>query len=512
MSKKLVALVLFCSAAFSDVCALEDSEVRKSRAEICNSVVRISVDAFKFNWLEPYCAPQESSWTGSGFFINEDGDFLTNYHIVEQARGIRIQISSIVFQSFPAEVIGVSPERDLALMRLTDKARDDIRKILGAIPFLPFGDSDKVSRGDGITLLGYPLGQQYLKITQGIVSGMGRPKPEDSHSFLRILCFQTDAAANGGSSGGCLLNDRGEVLGVLFCGCSEARNIGYTLPINALRNAIEEMREVKISRVMVPGISVCPCNEDMAIFLGNPEDGGMFINAVAAGSSFEKIGIRKGDVIYEINGYKLDFYGAIVVPWSEDKISTLDFFSRSKRGDGVLLTVFRNGVRHKFSFEIGQSDLFPIRQMYPEYEAIDYEIFGGMVFMNLTLNYIDLAAKHVPELRRYASIGKRHQPAIVITRIVATSPAARLDCAVTTGSIVEEVNGEKVKDLDGLRKALRKSFDTKFVTILADDKRYSVFSVDSILKDEKRLASICQYPLSPFVKELYDKQPGAAAA
>ncbi|MBT4594280.1 hypothetical protein HOD08_00145, partial [bacterium] len=72
--------------------------------------------------------------------------------------------------------------------------------------------------------------------------------------------------------------------------------------------------------------------------------------------------------------------------------------------------------------------------------------------------------------------------------------------------------GEKVKDLDGLRKALRKSFDTKFVTILADDKRYSVFSVDSILKDEKRLASICQYPLSPFVKELYDKQPGAAAA
>ena len=119
MSKKFfVSLMFFGVVAFTNLCASEslekDTEVsevseakKQRRLQTCNSVLRISVSAFKVDLFEPYRAPYEESWNGSGFFINEDGDFLTNYHVVEQAHDIKIQVPSIGNDKFSAKVVGV---------------------------------------------------------------------------------------------------------------------------------------------------------------------------------------------------------------------------------------------------------------------------------------------------------------------------------------------------------------------------------------------------------------------
>ncbi len=504
IQKKLASSVMqYIGGSKTTPSAKKWVEVQK---KVSDTVVKIFSSAFEFNWLEPYRAPEQGGATGSGFFISDDGEFLTNFHVIGQATDIQVQIPSLGRAKFAAKVVGVSPERDVALLKLTDEARDAVKKLLGKIPYLTLGDSDLIGRGEEILALGYPLGQEHLKSTQGIVSGVERT------SLVEQLCIQISAALNPGSSGGCSLNENGEVIGINFAIVVGAQNIGYVLPINDLKSAIKDMHNVKLLRKAKLGSIVEPCTEDMAKFLGNPADGGYYVAGAIKNSLLEKVKIKKGDVLYELNGHKIDFHGDVVVPWSEDKVSMIDLLNRYEVGDTINMVVYRKGERKNFSFKLEPRSVLPIRLVYPGYEEIDYEVLGGTVFMHLTANHIMIMGKEIPSILKYATLDNQYESVVVVTHVMATSPAHRLEGAITPGMIVEEVNGEKVKDLDGLRKALRKSFDTKFVTILADDKRYSVFSVDSILKDEKRLSSICQFQLSPFVKELYEKQQGAAAA
>src|SRR5207249_4901678 len=105
------------------------------------------------------------------FFINDEGDLITNAHVVNQAPTVWIQIPSLGKQIIDVDVLSVSPERDLALLRVKPEGLKTIRAALGSIPYLSFGDSDTVKRSEEVLALGYPLGQQSLKSTSGVISG-----------------------------------------------------------------------------------------------------------------------------------------------------------------------------------------------------------------------------------------------------------------------------------------------------------------------------------------------------
>ncbi len=467
--------------------------------QVKDTVVQVFAQACEFNWLEPYKTPDQSEGRGSGFFINENGDIITNYHVVAQASGIQIQIPTFGHEQFDAKIIGVSPERDIALLTLTKEAKEKILKGLGKIPYLKLGDSDKILRSQEVLALGYPLGQTRLKSTLGIVSGRER--------LGHFGYIQITAPINPGNSGGPALNTNGEVIGINSRGVIEAQNVGYIIPIDEVKNALKDLYKVKLLRRPTLGCLFTIASSEMVTYLGNPGDGGWFIAKVFDNTLLKSVGIQENDMLYEINGLRVDMYGDVNVPWSEDKVNLLEVLNRLKVGDDVNLVVFRKGTRKIFNFKLEHKYLPKIRAIYPEFEpeATDYEVLGGIVVMPLNLNHIGLLIPRVPEraseLARFGKIEQQQEPAIVITHVLPNSQAYKAQI-LQRGEIITEVNDTPVTTLKEFREAIKKSKKSRYLTIRTDDKFYCVLSVDKIVKEEDALVNRFFFKKSKLIDEI----------
>ncbi len=461
-----------------------------------DTVVQIFANITESDLFQPYQTPVQKSASGSGFFINDKGDLITNAHVVNEATGIWIQIPSLGKKIFDVDIVSISPDRDLALLRIRPDGLEVIRKELGAIPFLPLGDSDLAKRSDEVLALGYPLGQQSLKSTTGVISGR-------EHHLL-----QTSAPINPGNSGGPLVNTLGEVIGINEANVPAAQNVGYAIPINLLKIILPDMYETKLLRKPFLGILFTNATEAQAELLGNPYPGACYVVEVVKGSTLERAGVKEGDMIYEIDGHRVDIFGEMSVPWSEDKISLIDYVSRLSIGQNIKLVIYRNGTRKNFSVTFKHAELPAIRRTYPGYEDIDYEIFAGMVITPLTLNHIYFLAKQAPGLAQYAEAKNQSEPALFVSHIFPNSQLYR-SRTMAAGATLEEVNGIKVKTLDDLRAAIRKPQSGKYFTIKASDNvartTGSIFIVlpwQKIIEEELKLSKDYRYPLSNTVQEI----------
>lgn len=429
---------------------------RPIQDRVKDTVVQVFSQIAEFDFLEPYKTPLQYSAFGSAFFINDQGDLLTNAHVVNQAKSLWIQIPSLGKQIIDVEVIGISPERDVALLRVTPESLKIIKEQLGYIPYLEMGDSDSIRRSDEVLALGYPLGQQSLKSTSGVISGR-----EGNY-------IQMSAPINPGNSGGPLLNAAGKVIGINSANVPNAQNVGYIIPINDVQIIKDDLYSLKLLRKPFLGILFNNGTETLTELLGNPLPGGCYVVEVVKNSTLYKAGVQRGDMIYEINGHRLDVYGEMSVPWSEDKISLIDYVSRLSLGQDINLVVYRNGEKKKFSAKFSQSELPAIRKVYPGYETIDYEIFGGMVVMQLTINHVMGLAKSVPGLAAYAEMKNQTDPVLIVTHIFPSSHLYKTR-AISPGSTLNEINGITVGTLEEFRQAIKKPVDGKFLTIKASD-------------------------------------------
>lgn len=457
-----------------------------------DTVVQIFTQVSKFNWLEPYKTPLQYATAGSGFFINDKGYLVTNFHVVSQASSVKIQIPSFGREQFDVDIIGVCPDRDLALLKLTDESLERIKKDIGKIPYLEFGNSDLILRTQEILALGYPLGQERLKSTLGIVSGRERA------GFIQIT-----APLNPGNSGGPSLDSEGKIVGINFAGVLEAQNIGYIIPINEVKSAIKDLYKVKLLRKPILGCIFTVATSDMVKYFGNPLRGGWYIAKVFENTTLEKVGVKENDMLYEVNGYKLDLYGDLSVPWSDDKISLLDFLNRFTVGDDIHFVIYRKGKRKDFRFKLDNKYLPPIRKIYPEWEseAIDYEIIGGMVVMSLTLNHVAILLSKAPSMTKYLRLEEQHEPVILVTHIFPNSQAYK-SRILTPSAIIDEVNDKKISTLDDFRQAVKEGKKTGFITIKTKDKMFGVLPVNKILQDEDMLASRYFYKKSKLLDYL----------
>lgn len=463
---------------------------RPIQDQVKDTVVQVFAQIAEFDLLQPYRTPQQYSVCGSGFFINEEGYLITNAHVINQSRTVWIQIPSLGRRIIDIEVIGMTPDRDLALCRVKPDGLEVIRSALGSVPFLPLGDSDMVRRSDDVLALGYPLGQQSLKSTTGVVSG------REQHML------QISAAINPGSSGGPLLNESGEVVGINSAGVTEAQNVGYAIPVNDLKIVLPDLHKTKLLRKPFLGVLYNNASESLTEYLGNPQPGGCYIVEVVKGSTMAKAGVEQGDMLYEINGHKIDVYGDMNVPWSEDKISIVDYISRIPVGETVRVIVYRKGERKEFNIAFDLMELPPVRKIYPGYEKIDYEVIAGMVVMQLSLNHIHIMEKMVPGLVKFAEMKNQSESVLLITHIFADSALYRMR-TLTPGSTINEINGIKVTTLDELRGALRTAFNDKFLTIKASDNLmrvsdnlFVVLPWDRVLEEEQILSHDYHYALS----------------
>jgi len=471
---------------------------RPVQEKIDDTVVQIFSQVAEIDLLQPYKTPSQGTTAGSGFFINAEGDIITNAHVVDQAKALWIQIQSLGKRMLDVTVIGVSPERDIALLRLSDEGKDIIRTELGSIPFLPLGDSDVLRRSDEVMALGYPLGQQSLKSTSGMYCG-----PENRY-------LQTSAALNPGNSGGPLINAQGQVVGVNSAGIMKAQNVGYAIPINEVKIVLPDLYKVALLRKPFLGIIFNNATDALTDYLGNPQPGGAYVVEVVKDSTLDKAGVKRGDMIYQINNNRLDIYGEMRVDWAEDKVSLIDYVSRLSIGQEISLVVYRNGVQHTITTKFEQMALPPVSEIYPGYEPIDYEVFGGIVVMPLTINHLQLLGSRAPGLAKYMDMQQRAEPALIITHIFPSSHAYR-SRAISVGSTIHEVNGTPVSTLAHYRAALKTAVQHKHLVLrVADnvarrsDNVIVALEMDKLIEQEPILSRDYVYPISQTAQHLIE--------
>lgn len=457
------------------------------QSKVKDTVVQIFSQQAVHDLLQPFKTPAQYQATGSGFFINDRGEIITNAHVIDQAKSVWIQIPSLGKRQIDVEIVGVSPDRDLALLRIKEEDLEALSRDLNGIKFLTLGNSDLVHRADEIMTLGYPLSQQGLKSTTGVVSGR-------EHHLIQI-----DAAINPGNSGGPSLNLKGEVIGINTLYAPDAQNVGYIIPINELKIVLDDLRTFKLLKRPYLGILFNNASEALTEFLGNPAPGGIYVVEVYKDSPLYKAGLQKRDMIYEINGHKLDIYGELL--WNEDRISIIDYVSQLKLGQEITLVVHRQGKRLDLKFNFNQPELLPIHKVYPGYEKLDYEIFAGMVVQPLTTNHLPLLVNIAPGLTRYAEMKHQTEPALIITHIFPDSQAQR-SRSLIPGAVLSEINGIKVTTIESLRSALFESIKTGRLSIETTESVFVVFPFKKVIDEDQRLAKDYFYPLTSGVQSL----------
>lgn len=465
-----------------------------SEAKTKNTVVQIFSEIAEFNWLQPYSTPNQNMCTGSGFFIDSTGLIVTNAHVVNQAKSIYIQIPIYGKSQFDVELIGISFERDLALLKLTPSSLKEIKVLLPEIPFLNLGNSDLIKRGDEIMALGYPLGQESLKSTTGVVSGLeslGRPM------------IQVDVPINPGNSGGPSISPDGFVVGINTAGIPSAQNIGYIIPVNELKVVLEDLKIApnKLLRRPFMGVNYqMSASNNLAQYLGNPLPGGCYVVDVYPGAILEQAGVQAGDMIYEINGLKIDSNGELLIPGSDDRMSLTDYASFWTLDQPIKMVIYRKGQKKEIDFKFSLSKLPEIRIMYPDFESIDYEVIGGMVFMQLTRNHIQILMKMIPTIIKYEEPKNQAEPVLIISHVMPGSMAQR-SRVLSPGTVVSQINGRKVQTLAELREALKKSKETGFLTLKTSYEIVVALPFNDLLAQETKLSHIYHYPLSSIVSE-----------
>ena len=135
--------------------------------KIFNSLVRIQSQGYQYNWLEPFKPLEEAVGVGTGFFVNSEGYILTCAHVIDNSVKIWVSIPSNGLDKYDAEIISFYPEQDIAVIKILNYKNK--------IDYLKLGNSDEIEPGEDVMALGYPLGQDKLKITKGIISGRFPP-------------------------------------------------------------------------------------------------------------------------------------------------------------------------------------------------------------------------------------------------------------------------------------------------------------------------------------------------
>ncbi|HHY10176.1 MAG TPA: trypsin-like serine protease [Firmicutes bacterium] len=255
------------------------------------TVREVLVEQFFFHQL------QQQQGIGSGVIYREDGYILTNNHVVADVADITVRLPN--GQSYPGQVVGRDPLTDLAVVKVE----------AAGLPVAKFADSDELRVGQMVIAIGNPLGQDNT-VTTGVVSAVNRDLLVDpkQNRFLEGM-IQTDAAINPGSSGGPLLNQRGEVIGVTTAIIERAQGLGFAIPSATARligdQIIEKGRPLRLG---VLGGSLTPAlaksiQEQAQVQLA--VERGAFLTRVLPDTPAAEAGLAQGDIVTAVNGEEI---------------------------------------------------------------------------------------------------------------------------------------------------------------------------------------------------------------
>lgn len=364
--------------------------------------------------------PQVSQ--GSGFLISSNGNILTNNHVIKDATKIAVIMND--GKEFEAKLIGADPRTDLAIIKIDGKN----------LPFLTFGNSEKLEIGEWVIAIGNPFALQ-SSLTVGVLSAKNRQnlRITDYEDFL-----QTDAAINPGNSGGPLLNIKSEVIGINTAIVSQSggyMGIGFAIPSNIAKHIVDQIIDNGSVKRGYLGVFLQEIDKEMAEAFNLEKSEGVLVSDVIKDSPAEKSGLKQGDIIVEYNG----------VP-----IKTLCTFrndiSLLEPGATLALKVLRDGKKENIKVILGT---------YPDEVQIVKQA-----------NQIGIDVSEVKDISQDILSKWGHSlnsEGLIITSVKRGSPADKV--GIKPGMLLIQVNQKKVKSLKDFQE-VTKSLEKKQPVLL----------------------------------------------
>lgn len=471
-------------------------------------VVLIYNYKININMALPYKKEPDGTSAGTGFFISDTGYILTCAHVIENASLIQFEVPINGKKRYNASIVSVSFDKDIALLQ---------SKSYKNTSFFKLGNSDNIKRKDKTEAIGYPIGRN-LKYTSGIISGFEGPY------------IQTDTPINSGNSGGPLINTNGEVIGINFAKIADADNIGYAIPINHFTNIFELMKKEKIIYNPILLCEFNKINQDFLDYINSSNilnrpnkltqtigdtyfsdelndnrpcvcNSGLYIKKMCKQSPFYIAGLRIGDIICKFKDIPIDNYGDCVV--NNEHIPLVDLLHKFSTIDKVNVTYIRFNLEKK-KVEYNTSEInfnieypFKIKMIYYPLEEITYDIFGGLVIMPLSMNYIKYGKTLNMNLLKFFNFKERLVGRLIIANILSSSYIKTVDI-LEEGDIIEKINGKPVYTLDDYYTNMVNYCSKKngiiYVEIdILDSSKKIILNINNILKKEDQLYTFYDY-------------------
>ncbi len=368
--------------------------------------------------FEPRQMPdREAHSMGSGFFISDDGYLLTNHHVIKDADEIVVRL--IDRREYDAEVVGVDPRSDLALLKVD--AED--------VPYLEFAEPGSLRIGEWVLAIGSPFGLDY-SASVGIVSAIGRSIP-NARNENYVPFIQTDVAINPGNSGGPLFNLEGDVVGInsqIYTRAGGSIGLSFAIPSSVAQDVVTQLKNKgHVDRGWL-GVLIQQVDNDLADSFNLGSTRGALVAQVEPGSPAYKAGLRIGDVIVEFNGRDIETSGQLP-----------HIVGATAPGETVPVEVVREGDHKKLSVTVGS---LPGADMGTDLAGNQGPDQGGR--FGAVVSEID------PRMRESWQL----DGGVMVQAVDSGSPAA--ETGLRPGDVIVQLGFEKVDDLNDFRQIVEK--------------------------------------------------------
>ncbi|NLJ27885.1 MAG: DegQ family serine endoprotease [Deltaproteobacteria bacterium] len=373
---------------------------------------------------------QKVEGSGSGVIISSDGYILTNNHVVEGAKDLKVTLADQ--REFRAQILGRDPKTDLAVVKI-EGGKD--------FPSAQMGNSDQLKVGDAVMAIGNPFGLNHT-VTSGIVSAKGRIIGAGPYDDF----IQTDTSINPGNSGGPLINMNGEVVGINTAILPNGQGIGFAIPINTAKPLIPQLvKNGEVTRGFI-GVNIQSVTPELAQALNLNGHKGALVADITGGGPAEKAGIKRGDVIVSFNGKEV-----------KDNHELPAMVAGTPVGDEATVVVLRDGKEKEFKLKIAKlpSDETDVNDS----EKTDRGKWG-MMLRDVT-----------PQVAR--QYGLKDGDGVLVVGVEPGSPAER--ASLQQGDIILEVNREPVKSADEAKEKITRASDKKSLLLLVKRGNASIF-------------------------------------
>jgi len=322
----------------------EESVVIDAAEKASGSVVTISAETPQqrilqfspFGGFSQRVQGGEPQDIGTGFIVARNGLIVTNKHVVSEV-GVKYKVITKDNKEYDAREIHQDPSNDIAIIKIDASNLSPVE----------LGDSSNLKVGQFAIAIGTALGEFRHTVTTGVISGLGRGITAGSafEGYVEKLddVIQTDAAINPGNSGGPLLNSAGQVIGINVAVASQAQNIGFAIPINIVKDALDQFAKTgKFATKPYLGVEYQMVGKQAAVLNNVPQ--GAYVVRVVAGSPAETAGIQPDDIITKFDGEEI----------KDENGGLADMISKKNAGQNISLEVWRNGETHTISVTLSE--------------------------------------------------------------------------------------------------------------------------------------------------------------